>query len=86
MNNTFPQSHDCKNAVIYARVSSIAQTKRGAGLESQQTRLREFAAYRGYNVIKVFQDDTSGGTAKRKGMEDMLAYLHAQPSQWRAVF
>lgn len=85
MNHTTLQSHGCKNAVIYARVSSIAQTKRGAGLESQQTHLREFAAYRGYNVIKVFQDDTSGGTAKRKGMEEMLAFLHAHRNEPHVV-
>lgn len=77
MTLVIPQSHEARNAVIYARVSSVAQTKRGAGLESQQTRAREFAAYKNYNVVKVFEDDLSGGTAKRPGMDAMLAYLKA---------
>ncbi len=75
MNQFQTQSHHCQNAVIYARVSSIAQTKRGSGLESQQTRCREYAAYKNYSVVKVFEDDLSGSTAKRPGMEALLAFL-----------
>ena len=69
------QSHNYTNAVIYCRVSSLAQTKRGSGLESQQTRCREYAGYKNYNVMKVFQDDLSGGTARRPGMDSMLSFL-----------
>lgn len=34
-------------AVIYTRVSSTSQVKKGDGLASQETRCREFAAYKG---------------------------------------
>ena len=41
-------------AVIYARVSSKAQLKKGDGLAGQESRCRDFATYRGYDVAKVF--------------------------------
>ncbi|MCB9976609.1 MAG: recombinase family protein [Rhodospirillales bacterium] len=68
-------NHEGRNAVIYARVSSVAQTRRGGGLGSQQTRCREYAAFKGYNVVKVFEDDLSGSTARRPGMEALLSFL-----------
>ena len=37
-------------AVIYCRVSDIKQTIRGDGLNSQETRCREYAKGRGYTV------------------------------------
>ncbi|MEM6586799.1 MAG: hypothetical protein AAF692_13685 [Pseudomonadota bacterium] len=40
-------------AVIYTRVSSKAQMKKGDGLASQQSRCREFATYKGYTVEKT---------------------------------
>lgn len=64
-------------AVIYARVSSPAQTVRGDGLGSQETRCREFARMKGYEVAKVFQDDMTGQFADRPGMQDMLDFLRA---------
>jgi site-specific DNA recombinase len=67
---------DSKPAVIYCRVSSAAQTKRGDGLASQETRCREFARMRGYNVVHdPFVDDASGSLVDRKGMQKLLAFL-----------
>jgi site-specific DNA recombinase len=74
-----------KKAVIYCRVSSVKQTTQGTGLESQETRCREFAAARGYDVVKVFRDDTSGSIVDRPGMKAMLAYLRAQRKQRMVV-
>ncbi len=48
-------------AVLYCRVSSTKQTTLGSGLDSQATRCHEYARYRGYDVVKVFKDDASGG-------------------------
>ena len=64
-----------KKAVIYCRVSDTKQTIRGTGLNSQETRCREFAAMRGYEVAKVFTDDASGGLINRPGMQTMLGFL-----------
>ncbi|MEW8562584.1 MAG: recombinase family protein [Candidatus Thiodiazotropha sp.] len=62
-------------AVIYCRVSNKTQTTRGDGLGSQETRCREYAKYKGYEVEAVFTDDVSGGLIKRPGMQAMLKHL-----------
>lgn len=66
-----------QKAVIYCRVSDTKQTTRGSGLESQETRCREYANYRGHDVIGVFKDDASGGQVRRPGMANMLAFLRS---------
>lgn len=64
-----------KKAVIYCRVSGVKQTTRGDGLSSQETRCREYAKLRGYEVVDVFKDDLSGSLINRPGMKAMLAFL-----------
>lgn len=74
-----------KPAVIYCRVSSAKQTTRGDGLSSQETRCREFAKYRSYDVAQVFKDDVSGGVVGRPGMKAMLAHLRANRKRQHVV-
>ena len=63
-------------AVIYARVSSVAQMQKGDGLGSQETRRREYARAKGYTVAEVFCDEAvSGSVTDRPGMQAMLSYL-----------
>lgn len=63
-------------AVIYCRVSSDKQVKEGHGLSSQETRCREFARHKGYNVVDVFSEEgVSGGLIDRPQMQSMLAFL-----------
>lgn len=64
-----------QKAAIYCRVSTKKQAREGNGLESQETRCREYAQYRGHDIIRVFQDDMSGSLLGRPGMETMLAFL-----------
>lgn len=78
MNHAEANTHQC--AVIYARVSSAAQTKRGDGLGSQETRCREFARMKGYEVMQVFTDDVTGSLATRPGMQSMLSFLQENRS------
>ncbi|MGI9506907.1 MAG: recombinase family protein, partial [Geminicoccaceae bacterium] len=72
-------SHDeaigIKEAVIYCRVSSTKQVTQGDGLNSQDTRCREYAKYKDYAVIETFSDDMSGSLATRPGMQSMLKFL-----------
>ena len=68
-------SETLRQAVIYCRVSSAAQTKRGDGLSSQETRCREYARIRSYEVVQVFTDDLSGSATDRPGIKAMLAFL-----------
>ena len=67
-----------KQAVIYCRVSSTKQTTAGDGLKSQETRCREFARMKGYEVLQVFSDDVSGSRIDRPGMNAMLAFLRSR--------
>ena len=63
-------------AVIYSRVSSVKQVTKGDGLASQETRCREFASHRRYEITEVFRDEgVSGGMIKRPGMQAMLSYI-----------
>jgi len=65
-------------AVIYCRVSSLAQVTKGHGNESQETRCRQFAAMKHYDVERVFVDEAvSGSLIDRPGIQDMLKYLRA---------
>lgn len=64
-----------RKAVIYCRVSSAKQMSRGDGLASQETRCREYARYKGYEVADVYKDDMSGSVTARPGMLAMLAFL-----------
>ena len=68
-------SNEHKQAVIYCRVSSTKQTTAGNGLASQETRCREFARMKGYEVATTFRDDVSGSLTDRPGMTAMLAHL-----------
>ncbi|WP_281823941.1 recombinase family protein [Jannaschia rubra] len=62
-------------AIVYCRVSDTKQTTRGDGLNSQETRCREFAKYKGYEVVAVFKDDMSGRFHTRPGMQEALSFL-----------
>ena len=67
------------NAVIYARISSVAQAQKGHGLASQETRCREYCRMKGYTVDQVFSDKAvSGLIANRKGITGMLDYIKAK--------
>ena len=67
-----------QRAVIYCRVSDTKQTTLGSGLDSQETRCREYARHRDYQVVEVFKDDFTGATSDRPAMKTMLAYLKRQ--------
>ncbi|MCR9089453.1 MAG: recombinase family protein [Rhodobacteraceae bacterium] len=78
-----PDPHPSSNpipAVIYCRVSSPQQKIQGHGLESQESRCREYAKRKGYDVEAVFPDDITGGGdfMKRPGMVALLSYIDAQ--------
>ncbi len=74
------------NAVIYARISSVAQAQKGHGLASQEARCREFARMKGYEVAEVFYDKAvSGGIIDRPGIQSALSYLKRCKNKGRHV-
>ncbi|MEO1609023.1 MAG: recombinase family protein [Pseudomonadota bacterium] len=69
-------SHHAARAVIYCRVSSLKQVTEGGGLGSQETRCREYAKHKRYEIAEVFADEgVSGSMIDRPGMQAMLTFL-----------
>src|SRR5690606_36802345 len=64
-----------QKAIVYCRVSGVKQVREGDGLASQETRCREYASYKDYEVVAVFRDDMSGGSAARPGMIAALNFI-----------
>ena len=79
------KSHNVVDTILYLRVSSKAQVKRGHGLQSQETRLREYAKFKGYNVVDTFADDLTGKVAGRPGIKDLLLLLQKNKGKKRFV-
>jgi site-specific DNA recombinase len=50
-----------QKAVIYCRVSSQQQVTQGSGLESQETRCKNYAASKNYEVAAVFKEEGISG-------------------------
>ncbi|MBJ7579307.1 recombinase family protein [Devosia sp. MC532] len=74
-----------KKAVIYCRVSSLAQVRKGEGLSSQEATCRDFAKHNGYVVEAVFADNITGGSKDRVGIDALLAHLKAHRREVRFV-
>ncbi|MCP4099369.1 MAG: recombinase family protein, partial [Planctomycetaceae bacterium] len=75
-----------KKAIIYCRVSSASQVAKGDGLNSQASRCREYARYKGYEVVNVYQDKAiSGGVAVRPGLDSALTFLRRQKDRTNYV-
>lgn len=74
-----------RKAIIYSRVSDPKQVSEGHGLSSQETRCREYAASRGYDVVASFSEDMSGKIAKRPGILAVLAYLRKHRGEQHVV-
>lgn len=70
-------------AVIYARVSSEQQTKKGDGLKSQIATSRLYAERMGYDVVATFEDVVTGRVSDRDGMNAMLDYLQKHKAEGR---
>jgi hypothetical protein len=79
------KEHAQMKALLYRRVSSAKQTTRGDGLSSQETRCREYAKYKGYEVVQVFKDDMSGSLLQRPGMQAMRSFLRNHRRQPHVV-
>jgi site-specific DNA recombinase len=72
-------------AIGYCRVSSKAQIKKGHGLASQEARIREHAAWKGYVIEEIFTDNVTGGTSERRGMDALIAHLRKHRNEGRIV-
>ncbi len=65
-----------EKAVIYARVSSREQEETGYSLPAQQKLLEEYAAQKGFQVVRVFSvAESASGTKQRKVFAEMMEYM-----------
>jgi DNA invertase Pin-like site-specific DNA recombinase len=63
-------------AAIYTRVSAKSQLQKGDGLASQETRCRDHALYKGYDVAAVFAEKgVSGGLVDRPEIKKLLSWI-----------
>src|SRR5215203_1961334 len=62
--------HGPKRAILYTRVSTEEQAKKGYSLAQQLEVLREYAAREGYEILEEVQDPgQSGASLERPGMD-----------------
>ena len=72
-------------AVIYCRVSSREQAEEGYSIEAQQKFLRDYAANRGFEVLREFVDIESAKASGRIQFDAMLAFLSRRRTVRHAV-
>jgi len=58
-------------AVLYSRVSTTKQKKRG-DLQRQEEKLREYCAKKGFKIVKALRDVGSGVNDNRKGLHQVI--------------
>jgi site-specific DNA recombinase len=72
--------HGPKRAILYARVSTDEQTRRGYSLAQQLDALRDYAAREGYEVLEEVQDPgQSGASLERPGMDRVRDLVQGTP-------
>jgi DNA invertase Pin-like site-specific DNA recombinase len=66
----------CRDKTIgYCRVSTDKQREEGT-IELQRNALMEYANVKGYDLVKIFEDNgVSGGLERRPGLAELFAYL-----------
>src|SRR3989344_3023685 len=69
-------SQSTKAAVIYVRVSTDRQAKKGTSLDTQEEKCRAYAEKEGYQVIRIFREEGESAKAwRRPELLEMLEYL-----------
>lgn len=82
MNKPIPKP---TKAVLYCRVSDKAQESRGSGLLSQEAISREYARFKGYDIVETFHEVLTGGEQNRPVMASLLVYLRKHKREGRIV-
>jgi DNA invertase Pin-like site-specific DNA recombinase len=70
----------CRQAVIYARVSSKEQEKEGFSIPAQLKLLKEYAAAQGLVVVQEYVDVETAKQTGRAAFGEMVAYIKAHPA------
>src|SRR5580692_4625030 len=70
----------CKQAVVYARVSSKEQEKEGFSIPAQLKLLKEYAAAQGFTVAHEYVDVETAKQTGRTAFGEMIGYLNEHPA------
>lgn len=66
-------NNEIKKAGIYIRASTEDQARESFSLTEQETRLREYCAFRRYEIVKVYEDvGISDKTDKRPTYQELM--------------
>ena len=75
-----------KTAIIYVRVSTEEQKKKGYSISGQTQRCIEFAKRNDYSVIKIFTDEgKSAKNLKRPELQEMFRYIKCNSRKPQAL-
>lgn len=67
------------NAILYTRVSTTKQAQEGDSLDAQESRLRQYATFRGFDTVDVISDEgLSGKTTARPGFQRIMDAVNAR--------
>lgn len=66
-----------KNVILYTRVSTDEQAQQGHSLRHQRDVLQRYSDLKGYNVLKMFEDDYSAKSFDRPDWKKMMEYIKA---------
>ncbi len=70
----------CKQAVLYARVSSKEQEKEGFSIPAQLKLLKSYAAAEGLAIVAEYVDVETAKQSGRAAFGEMVAFLEANPA------
>ena len=74
------------NCLIYNRVSTGEQAKRGYSLDAQEEECKKFALLEGYNVVKIFREEgKSAKNTNRVEFKKMLKYCKEHKNEISCV-
>src|SRR3954468_5539478 len=69
----------CRQALVYARVSSKEQEKEGFSIPAQLKLLKEYGAAQDFTVGQEYVDLETAKQTGRTAFGEMVAYLEAHP-------
>lgn len=73
--NETRSSSEGLRAVVYVRVSTDAQESDGTSLDTQERACVEFAEARGWALVRIVRDASSGYYLERPGLEEVRAMV-----------
>ncbi len=71
--------------VLYVRVSSKDQEAEGFSIPAQSRLLREYAASKGFAIVREFEDVETAKVSGRTHFNEMLAYLKKHHASCRTI-